>query len=60
VLHQVVRIGTDGGTEPNAYIGEVTADVRVAFPPGTDPAVIDNALRSALYLLRLQYELETE
>ncbi len=42
-----MRVPVDGGESPNQYVGEVTVQVRVHYPPLTSFAVVSGTVREA-------------
>jgi hypothetical protein len=43
-----VKHEADGGVSPNRYIGLITAEIRVHWPPLATPAQIELALREVI------------
>lgn len=46
-VHSTVRVPADGGKSPNRYVPEITAEVRVVWPPRADRAAVLGALDRA-------------
>ncbi|MCW2901561.1 MAG: hypothetical protein JWO67_3826 [Streptosporangiaceae bacterium] len=47
VVHVTLREGADPDVSPNATIGQVSVDLRVAFPPHMDHGDVVVAIRRA-------------
>lgn len=59
-INVVERTPADPGASPNEFIGQITVDMRVAFPPHTPTQDLDAAIVAASNKLRAQIWQETD
>lgn len=54
-LYSSVHHACDPGKPPNQYVGAITAELRVHFPPNTEPGLVRAAVDEAIAEIRVQH-----